>query len=210
MKKTNNSNEQQSWKDRFFQKIFRGVTTFSLIPVIAHIIAPEQYWAYIHKTGFFHPRLRKEKPILPILPDSESKYFRIRIILSVSVFLIYYFIVFSTVKFLKANYSDMIYFRDPFLPPYSMYPDTHIINEIMVVLVPIGIWFISFLITLVHYLKEKGKSEMGKSIWDGKNQNTALTIWRIFLFFVLLIFLLIIGLMMIALVNGYRSWLVIN
>ncbi|MHA1647875.1 MAG: methyltransferase family protein [Promethearchaeota archaeon] len=151
---------------------------------------PDQYWIYMQKTGFFHPKLRKAKQIPPKLPESESTYFRRKIIFNVVGFLIFFILIFSVVKILIYNNSDLIKFRNPFRGG-GMYPDHMIINEIMVVLVPIGIWLVSFIITIVHYLKEKvNKNASGET---EKEQSVIFTKLRAILFWIFVIFLLIEG-----------------
>ena len=83
-------------------------------------------------------------------------------------------------------------------------------NEIVVVLVPIGIWVVSFIITLVHYLKEKRIKDVNELGESEKEKQVQLPKWRILLFFVLLLFLLIMGFIIILYVDGYRDWLVRN
>jgi len=125
---------------------------------------PDQYWKYMHKTGFFHPRLRKAKLIPLKSPESESKYFRRKIILNVGGFLIFFILIFSVVKILMNNNSNILEFRDPFrgVGMFGKYPDDMIIMELMVVLVPIGIWLVSFIITIVQYFKEKGNNNISE------------------------------------------------
>ena len=166
---------------------------------------PDQYWAYIHNTGFFHFRLGKQKSIPPKLPESESKYFRKRIILSVGGFIIFYLMIFSVVKILKNNSADFLLFYDPFLPITSMYPDTHIINEIVVVLVPIGIWLVSFILTLVHYLKEESNKNKSASYETGEKKSLISTKLDSFLFWVFLIFLILVGFLNIAIFANYLN-----
>jgi len=160
---------------------------------------PSQYWIYIQKTGFFHPRLRKEKQIPSKLPESESRYFRRKIILNVSGFLIFSILIFSVVKILMNNNSDLLEFRDPFIPVSNVYPDTHIINEIMVVLVPIGIWLVSFIITIVHYLKRKGNKNSSSE--TEKEQSVIFNKLKAIVFWIFIIFLLIEGYIMILLLD---------
>jgi protein-S-isoprenylcysteine O-methyltransferase Ste14 len=164
---------------------------------------PDQYWAYVQNTGFFHFRLRNKKPISPKLPESESKYFRNRIILSVFTFIISYLIVFSTVKILKINNSELLKFSNPLDQGGGFYPDFHIFNEIMVVLVPIGIWLVSFIITIAHYLKGKGNKNKSESNETEKEQSLIFSKLRAFLFWIFSIFLLVGGLLNIVILRNY-------
>ena len=118
---------------------------------------PDEYWTYIHRTGFFHVKLRNLKPIPEKTLQNISRYFKKRIIFSVSWFFAFYVIIFSVVKILKSNNSDLLSFYNPLVQMSNFYPPYHFVNEIVAVLVPIGIWFVSFIITLIHYLKNRLK-----------------------------------------------------
>jgi protein-S-isoprenylcysteine O-methyltransferase Ste14 len=166
-------------------------------------IFPDQYWAYIHNTGFFHFKFRKQNSMPPKLPGSESKYFRRRIILSVVSFIIFYLIIFSFVKILKNNNSDLLKFSNPLNQGGGFYPDSHIVNEIVVVLFPIGIWLVSFIITLGNYLKEKVSKNKSASNETEKKQSLILTKLRVVLFWVFSLTLIIIGLMNIVILGNY-------
>ncbi len=171
---------------------------------------PDQYWAYIHTTGFFHPRISTPKPIPSRLLESESRYFRKRIILSVVSFILFYLIIFVVVKILKINNVELLKFINPLGEGGGMRPDTHIINEILVVLVPIGIWVVSFIITIVNYQKEKKNQKRSELKNNGKIGKKLLSISRIILFWFFVLFLLIEGFIVVVIVDNYRSWLVRN
>jgi len=156
---------------------------------------PDQYWAYIHNTGFFHFRFKKQKPIPPKLPGLESKYFRRRIILSVTVFILLYLSIFTVAIVLKNYNYDFLRFSNPLNSGGGFYPDTHIINEIVVTLVPIGIWLVSFIITLVHYLKEKRNKNKGVLNETEKEKSLIQNRLRAILFWVFIFFLILYGLL---------------
>ena len=129
---------------------------------------PDQYWAYIHRTGFFHFKLGKAQPIPEKSPQNVSKYFKKRIIISVSYFIGLYIIIFTVVKILKFNDSDILEFYNPFVQSSNFYPPFHFINEIVAVLIPIGIWFVSFIFTLIRYLKKRKNTDSTEEIRKDK------------------------------------------
>jgi len=94
-------------------------------------------------------------------------------------------------KITRADYnSDVLYFYNPLVHVSNFYPSYHLVNEIVAVLVPIGIWFVSFIITLIQYFRNRSNKDVDKGISEQKKYIPYL---KIILGFIVIIIVIFVG-----------------
>ena len=102
------------------------------------------------------------------------------------------------------NNSAFLEFTDPFFQYSTFYPDFHIINEIVGVLVPIGIWLVSFIITLLRFRKEKTNKNTSQDSVKEQNLNfTKLDSLKLWLSYILCVILVFWGIFTVRLIAQY-------